>query len=71
MQNNQDFLLMAALIHQNGGELRKLINMNVKTVAADFPLDVEIINSVDEIEDIRNCIIIKKLFFIMHSYTKA
>ena len=47
-----DFLLMAALIHQNGGELRKLINMNVKTVAADFPLDVEIINSVDEIEEI-------------------
>lgn len=46
-----DFLMLAALLHQDGGELRKYTEIGIKTVAADFPLDVEIIDSVDDIAE--------------------
>lgn len=46
-----DLILLGALMHQNGGELRKLSDTEVKTKAADFPLDLEIISSVDETKE--------------------
>lgn len=46
-----DFLLLAALLHQDGGKLRGYADTDIKTVAADFPLEIEIIDSVDEIEE--------------------
>ena len=46
-----DFLMLAALLHQDGGELRKYTDIGIKTVAADFPLDVEIIDSVEDIAE--------------------
>lgn len=44
-----DFLMLAALLHQDGGILRSYTDFSIKTVAADFPLSVEIIDSVDKI----------------------
>ena len=46
-----DFLLLASLLHQNGSVLRKYSEVNIKTVAADFPLDIEIIDSVEEVDE--------------------
>lgn len=49
ISSDADFILLSALMHQNGNELRKLAGIDIKTTAADFPLDIEIIDSVDEI----------------------
>lgn len=46
-----DFLMLAALLHQDGGELRKYTDIGIKTVAADFPLNIEIIDSIEEIAE--------------------
>lgn len=46
-----DFILLSALMHQNGEKLREFSDTAVKTKAADFPLDIEIIDSVEEIEE--------------------
>lgn len=46
-----DFILLSALMHQNGGKLRAFSDTAVKTTAADFPLDIEIVDSVEEIEE--------------------
>lgn len=50
--SDSDILLLSALTHQNGSKLRKYSEVDVKTVCADFPLDVEILYSVDDIEEI-------------------
>ncbi len=47
-----DFILLSALMHQSGGKLRELSETTVKTAAADFPLDIEIIDAVDETEKV-------------------
>ncbi len=49
VSSDGDFLLLSALTHQNGAELRKRTDISVKTVCADFPLDIFIENSVEKI----------------------
>ncbi|MCH5316371.1 MAG: helicase-exonuclease AddAB subunit AddA [Eubacterium sp.] len=51
IRSDGDYLLLAALLHQDGGGLRSYTDIGIKTIAADFPLDVEIIDSVDEIAE--------------------
>ncbi|MDE6659253.1 MAG: PD-(D/E)XK nuclease family protein, partial [Eubacterium sp.] len=51
VSNDADFILMSALMHQNGKVLRDYSVLDIKTVTADFPLSIEIIDSVDEIEE--------------------
>ena len=46
-----DFLMLAALLHQDGGILRNYTDIGIKTVTADFPLSLEIIDSVDKIAE--------------------
>ena len=46
-----DFLMLAALLHQDGAELRKYAEFGIKNVSADFPLNIEIIDSVDDIAE--------------------
>lgn len=51
IMNDAEFILLSALLHQNGKKLRDYAEIDIKTVAADFPLDIEIIDTVDEIEE--------------------
>ena len=45
-----DLLLLAALIHKDGAELRKLCEINVNVSNSDFDMPIEIIDSVEDIE---------------------
>ncbi len=51
MGSDADFILMSALIHQNGTELRKRADIDIKTVFASFNMDVEIIDALEDIEE--------------------
>ncbi len=51
INSDGDILLMSALLHQNGSKLRKYTDIDVKTKTASYPLNIEIIDSVDEIEE--------------------
>ena len=51
VSSDAEFILLSALTHQNGKVLRAFSDIDVKTVAADFPLDIEIADSVDEIAE--------------------
>ncbi len=56
INSDGDILLMSALLHQNGSKLRKYTDVSIKTKSASYPLDVEIIDSIDEIEESENTI---------------
>lgn len=51
ISSDGDILLMSALLHQNGSKLRKYTDVDIKTKTASYPLNIEIIDSVDEIEE--------------------
>lgn len=51
ISSDGDILLMSALLHQNGTNLRKLTEVDIKTRVADYPLNIEIIDSVNDIEE--------------------
>lgn len=51
IKSDAEFILLSALMHQNGKKLRDYADVDIKTDAADFPLDIEIIDTVDEIEE--------------------
>ncbi|MDE5671575.1 MAG: helicase-exonuclease AddAB subunit AddA [Eubacterium sp.] len=51
IKSDADFILLSALTHQNGKKLRDYADIDIKTVVADFPLDIEMIDTVDEIEE--------------------
>lgn len=46
-----DLLLLSALTHPDGRELRKLSDIDVKIRPADFKLDVQMVHSVDDIKE--------------------
>ncbi len=50
LKSDAEFILLSALMHQNGKKLRDFTEINIETVAADFPLDIEIVDTVDEIK---------------------
>lgn len=54
MQSDGDILLMSALLHPDGQALRCFSDMDIKFNSAEFPLDIQIISSVDEIEQSEN-----------------
>lgn len=51
IKSDAEIILLSALTHQNGKKLRDYADIDIKTVAADFPLDIEIIDAVEEIEE--------------------
>lgn len=51
ISSDGDILLMSALLHQNGSKLREYTEVNIKTKTATYPLNIEIIDSVDDIEE--------------------
>lgn len=50
IQCDGDILLMSALMHPDGRELRCFSDIDIKVRSAEFPLDVRIIGSVDDID---------------------
>lgn len=50
LNSDADILLLAALMHQNGKELRKNCDTDIKTKVATFPLDIEFIDSIEKLE---------------------
>ncbi|MDE5995680.1 MAG: PD-(D/E)XK nuclease family protein [Eubacterium sp.] len=51
IKSDADFVLLSALTHQNGKKLREYAEIDIKTAVADFLLDVEIMDTVDDIEE--------------------
>lgn len=51
INSDGDILLMSALLHQNGSKLRKYTDIDIKTKTASYPLNIEIIDSIDDIDE--------------------
>ena len=50
INSDGDLLLLAGLIHKNGESLRRMSEININIKQVDFDLPIEIISSVDDIE---------------------